>query len=188
VISIDSLPDDVLLEIFDFCTDQDPIQPAVPTKKEIEAWQPLVHVCRRWRGVIFGSPRRLNLRLGCTAKTPARDKLDVWPVLPLHIQDNNELEESLDNIIAVLEHSDRVRVIDLKDVSSSRLETFSAAMQKPFPQLTDLVLWSYGEVVLPDLFLGGSAPCLVPQLGWCSISGFTESSFVCHSPCPSLPF
>jgi len=151
VIPIDVLPDDVLLAVFDFCA------------VDIMAWQPLVHVCRHWRCVIFGSPRRLNLRLVCTAKTPARDMLDVWPALPIYIRDMDleaSLEETLHNIIAALERSDRVREIDLWPVSSSHLETLLAAMQVPFPELTLLELWSYGEVVLPDSFLGGSAPRL----------------------------
>jgi hypothetical protein len=149
------LPDDVLLVIFDLCADEDPYE-----KKEIEVWQPLVHVCRRWRSVAFGSPNRLNLRLVCTAKTPAMDTLDVWPPLPLLIRDRTSIEEGLENIIAVLERSDRVHVIDLEDVSSSDLEKLSAAMQEPFPELTRLELSSYREVVLPDSFLGGSAPRL----------------------------
>jgi hypothetical protein len=72
VISIDTLPDDVLLAIFDFCADEDR-----NSKKGIEGWQSLVHVCQRWRGVVFGSPRRLNLRLVATNRTPVRDTLDV---------------------------------------------------------------------------------------------------------------
>ena len=105
----------------------------------IEAWQSLVHVCRRWRSVVFGSPRRLNLRLVCTAKTPARDTLDVWPALPLVIRCNGDYPtESVDNIIAVLERSDRVCQINLMDVPSSHLEKVSAAMQEPFPELTHL--------------------------------------------------
>jgi hypothetical protein len=149
------LPDDVLLAIFYFCADEDPFE-----KEEIEAWQTLVHVCRQWRSVVFESPNRLNLRLVCTAKTPARDTLDVWPPFPLLIQGRAYLEEGLDDIIAVLEHSGRVHVIDLEDVSSPQLEKLSAAMQEPLPELTRLELSSYGEVVLHDSFLGGSAPRL----------------------------
>ena len=59
---IDILPDDVLLRIFDFYVDMGRLY----VKKEIEEWQTLVHVCRRWRGLVLGSPRRLNLRLWCT--------------------------------------------------------------------------------------------------------------------------
>jgi hypothetical protein len=154
------LPDDILLEIFDFYVDK---------TYQIHAWQSLVHVCGRWRRFVFASPNRLNLRLVCTAKTPARDKLDLWPALPLLIR-YAPLEESLDDIVAALELSDRVREIcltpflmsgpNLARVSSSNMERLSAAMHVPFPELTDLRLTSYGEVVLPDSFLGGSGPRL----------------------------
>ena len=77
-------PDDVLLEIFDFCGE------APFSKKEIEAWQILVHVHRRWRSAVFRSPHRLDLQLVCTAKTPARDTLDVWPALPIFIRCHGE--------------------------------------------------------------------------------------------------
>jgi hypothetical protein len=168
MVSIDVLPDDVLLAIFDFVLekDVDPISlKAISSKKKIEAWQPLVHVCRRWRCVIFGSSHRLDLRLICTPETPARDTLDVWPAFPLHIQCHGpEYRGDLDNIIAVLERSDRVHGIDLwripLEFPSSHWEKLSATMQVPFPDLTRLDLWAIGEVVLPDSFLGGSAPSL----------------------------
>ena len=152
------LPDDALLAIFDFCAYQHSGR-----KKDIEAWQTLVHVCRRWRTVVFGSPRRLNLRLVCGAKTPARDMLDVWPALPLVILHGVSYGYlsigNMDNFVAVLERSNRVCQIFLLDVSSSDLGKISVAMQVPFPELTDLQLVSLDETVpvLPDSFLGGSA-------------------------------
>ena len=155
---IDTFPDDVLLEIFNFCMDE-----ARPTKKGIEAWQSLVHVCRRWRRVVFGSPRRLNLRLVCTDKTPARDTLDVWPALPLFIRCyGNYTTHSVENIVAVLEHSDRVYQIDLMYIPSPFLEDVLAAMKEPFPVLTHLELSSSdeSETIFPDSFLGGCAPRL----------------------------
>jgi hypothetical protein len=65
VMSIDTLTDDVLLEIFDFFAEEHK-----STKEAIEKWQILVHVCQRWRNIVFRSPRRLNLRLFCSNKTP----------------------------------------------------------------------------------------------------------------------
>ena len=159
------LPDEILLAIFDFFVDQDvgqaPHLSGIPRKKDIETWQTLVHVCRRWRSVVFGSPHRLKLRLVCTVKTPARDTLAVWPSLPLLIHDSVCFRESFDNIMALLEHSDRVCQINLGSVQSSHMEKLSAAMQEPFPELTLLVLLSRGTLpVLPNSFLGGSAPRL----------------------------
>ena len=151
------LPDEVLLAIFDFCAHEDS-----SLKRDIEAWQRLVHVCRQWRTVVFGSPRRLNLRLVCGAKTPARDTLDVWPALRLVIERDFRPIENMDNVVAVLERSNRVCRINLDhDIPRSDLGSVLVAMQVPFPELTDLQLRSFGTVAaLPDSFLGGSVPSL----------------------------
>ena len=171
MISIDVLPDDILLAIFDLYVDRNPFRRLVRAemKKEIEVWQSLVHVCRRWRTVVFGSSRHLKLQLVCTAKTPAKDSLDVWPPLPLVIRSHDHYRtdgdfpiEGVDNIIAVLERSDRVHQINLMNVPSSYLENVLAAIQEPFPELTHLGLGSYDKTgpVISDSLLGGSAPRL----------------------------
>jgi hypothetical protein len=150
---IDVLPDDVLLAIFGFYVKEDQF-----TQKGMEAWQSLVHVCQRWRSVVFGSPHHLNLRLLCTPKT-SRGMLDVWPALPLFIR-GYVSRPDMDNIIAVLERSDCVCGIDLHYNSRSQ-EKVWAAMQQPFPELTHLKLFGTNtDQVIPDSFLGGSAPCL----------------------------
>ena len=158
---IDTLHDDVLLAIFDFYMDE--ISDGVLYgKQEIEVWLPLVHVSRRWRSVVFGSPRRLNLRLACTPMTPARDMLGVWPALPVVVWSHVTYRaESVDNITAALERSDRVCQVSLVNLRSSQLEKVLAAMQKPFPELTHLELYTHDTVqVLSDSLLGGSAPHL----------------------------
>ena len=110
------LPDDVLLEIFDFYMKMYPYYGA---KTDIEAWQSLVHVCRRWRSLVLGSPRRLNLRLVCTPGTPARDTLDVCPALPLIVRGNmTPTTSSTDNIITALGHSNRICQVTLLDITN----------------------------------------------------------------------
>ena len=155
VVSIDMLPDNVLLEIFDFVEDMEEDEGEF---WKLDAWQALVHVCRRWRSVVFGSPRRLKLKLACTNKTPARATLDVWPALPL-VFDGGTV--NVDNIIGLLECSDRINQISL---SGANWEDILEAMEVPFPELTFLWLeHSYeSEPLLPlsDSFLGGSAPRL----------------------------
>src|SRR6266436_3658615 len=153
----DILPDDVLLDIFDFYMD---MIPSYWNKTEIEAWQLLVHVCRQWRSLIFRSPRRLNLRLYCTPGTPARDTLDVWPALPLLIRGSITLSSGADDIVAALGQTNRVCQVILRDLADREFEKVLAAMQVPFPELTDLRLLSDGETppVVVDSFLGGSAP------------------------------
>ena len=158
MIRIDILPDNVLLEIFDFYvkTYSSHIE-----KRMIEAWQSLVHVCRRWRILVLRSPRRLNLRLYCTPNTPARDTLDVWPALPLIVWGTVDLS-STDNIIAAFRQSNRVCQVFLVLLEGWQWEEVLAAMLVPFPELTYLrLLLDHKTVpVVPDSFLDGSAPRL----------------------------
>ena len=152
--TVEEVPDEVLLHIFNFCMRE------VDNEEE---WETLVHVCRRWRFIVYGAPRRLDLRLVCTAGTPARKMLDIWPVLPIFIRVFGlDASEGIDNIVAALEHNDRVREIYVEDASNSALETLAAAMQDPFGELMHLDLCSLEETapVLPDSFLGGTAPRL----------------------------
>jgi hypothetical protein len=157
------LPDDVLLSTFGFYVDEATKvnQDATLPKRLVDGWQPLVHVCRRWRALVFGSPRRLNLRLGCSLRTPATDKLDIWPALPLSIYDHRrKRRDGVDNITAILEHSDRVCQIYFIALSGLHLEKVLAAMQVPFPELIFLELHTLEPRLVPDSFLGGSAPHL----------------------------
>ncbi len=111
---------------------------------------------------MFGSPRRLNLRLICTPKTPARDTLDVWPAFPILIWGDMSSSPGADDIIVALGHTNRVCQVELWNLEDQQLDKVLAAMQVPFPQLTELRLISNGETppVVPDSFLGGSAPRL----------------------------
>ena len=171
MITIDVLPDNVLLEIFSFY-----VVPQGPFRLwTMEAWQSLVHVCHRWRCVVFGSPRRLNLRLVCSPPTPVRDTLDVWPELPLLILADvtvtQEGADKLDNVVAALERSDRVDEIRLDYYQDSAMENVFAAMQVPLPKLVtmQIIRWKCNETAtaFPDSFLGGSAPRLRDLYFWC---------------------
>jgi hypothetical protein len=154
-VTIDVLPDVALLDIFDCYVDQ---------VEEIQEWHTLVHVCRKWRSVVFGSPLRLNLRLYCTKKTPVREMLAVWPPLPIVVWGNGKGTRDINNITAALEHNDRVCDIELYNVTRSHLEEVLAPMQKPYPVLTYLRIWRQGDdgapLIVPESFLGGSAPPL----------------------------
>jgi hypothetical protein len=96
-----------------------------------------------------------------------KDKLDIWPPLPLLIQGPiSPISPSvLDNILAVLNRHHRVSVIHFNINCfhiTPDVEKVWAAMQVPFPELTDLRLWSNdpGAPIVPDSFLGGSSPRL----------------------------
>ena len=171
---IDVLPDDVLLEIFDFYIKMYSSS-AFGDKTEAETWQSLVHVCRRWRSLVLRSPHGLNLQLYCTPKTPAKETLDVWPALPLIVRGDMTLSGT-DNVIAALGHSNRVCQVFLGGLVDWQLEQVLVAMQVSFPELTDLRFISDGRTLLfiPDSFLDGSAP----RLRHFSLSGV---------PFPGLP-
>jgi F-box-like len=162
-VTINILPDDVLLQIFDhYVAEADKHQ-------KFEEWQMLVHVCQNWRYVVFQSPLRLNLRILCSARTPVREKLALWPPLPLIIQQHSLLTSECDedNIITALGHNDRVCKIHLQ-IPSSMVESVFAAMQKTFVALEYLRLAALGVTapVLPDSFLGGSATHLRHLVLW----------------------
>jgi hypothetical protein len=178
-VTIDMLPDVALLEIFYFYLN-DRYHERQEFKNGTEVWHTLVHVCRTWRNIVFGSPRRLNLRLCSTVSTPVRVTLDIWPLLPIVIyvfigggldELDGEWDGSNDydgpddwgeeNIIAALEHNDRICEIEFYEFPRTQSEKLLQAMQQPFPALTRLELeFLHQTAVQPDSFLGGSAPCL----------------------------
>ena len=162
------IPDDCLLEIFSFYVQVE--------AEDVNAWHTLVHVCQSWRNVVFASPLRLNLRLLCTNRRPVKEMLDIWPTtLPIIIRYNSGAlfpAKGADNIIAALEHRDRVCEIALWGVSSSLWERFAAMTREPFLALTSLLLGSNNEwaPTIPDPFLAGSAPRL--QRLWLANTSF----------------
>ena len=145
-------PDVALLEIFHFYMDE----------ASIGAWRTLVHVCQKWRIVVFGSPRRLNLRLHCKSRTPVREMLDVWPLLPIVVSSDDYNKWGKDNIVEALKHNDRICEVDVCDIPGLELEDVLVAMHQPFPALTRLRLRPVDETapVVPASFLGGSTPGL----------------------------
>ena len=152
-VNISSLPRHALLEIFKFYVDQ---------IDHADDWHTLVHVCREWRDIVFSSPRWLCLELRCTNKSPVKRLLDVWPALPIVIDalTTKSRRSGVANIMAALKRHDLVCRIKIWRVPNSLLK--SAAIKKRFPQLTDLTLRSNkaNAPVIPDSFLGGSAPRL----------------------------
>ena len=157
------LVDDVLLEIFDFYRKIGDIRLDFKPKP-IWNWLKLVHVCRRWRQIIFDSPRRFTLRILCTYGTPVRKNLGIRPAFPIDIRLHYPKplkHKDEDNAIAALEHRDRIETVELW-ATRSQLEKIAAVMQKPFPVLTRLRMRSTADTppLLTAEFLGGFAPHL----------------------------
>jgi hypothetical protein len=140
--TIEKLSDDVLLESFDFYLNNETLH----GRRIADKWHTLVHVCRRWRNVVFASLRRLDLRLLCRNDRPVRAMLDIWPALPINIR-MESWGPGLDNLIAALEHPDRVRSISLIHVPDPHKNLLVAAMQVRFPELTELRFWNHVPVL-----------------------------------------
>ena len=127
---------------------------------------------------MFASPHSLDLRLYCTPSTPVRSTLNCWPAfLPIVVQCGGKLltaglspvEE--ENVVAALQHSDRVRSIELL-LTDSFVEKLSTQVTEPFPELEDLVLQSTNG----RLFLT-SPPRWSPRLRVLHLTNVTLPSF-----------
>ena len=120
-----------------------------------------MNVCRRWRQIVFGSPSRLNPQIICTYKTLTRKNIRIWPAFPIVLTLRCGTPSHEDNAIAALEQSDRVCSVTLY-LTGSLWEKMATVLRKPFPLLTRLKIYptDLSALVLPDGFLGGSAPRL----------------------------
>jgi len=158
-VTIGTVPDDVLLNIFKIFIDEKYFHSAAS-----EEWRILVHVCRRWRNLAFTSPRHLNLQLYFEPlRKSVKKMLDTWPELPIYIRNYSYTSnEAIDDIAAALRLNHRVSRIHLEKISDSAWETFAALMQHPFPALTHLRVLPHHTIknAISHSFLGGSAPCL----------------------------
>ena len=172
-VTIDVLHDNALLEIFDS------YRKLMSRCDGRWKWQKLLHVCRRWRHIVLSSPKRLDLRIFCTPRTPTRKLLDIWPPFPISVTSipwDKTDARCKNNIIAALERRDRVSTIKLASIPSAELDQIASAMEQPFPALTHLDIYPDNRKVdwtdnvatvtrvavppLPNAFLGRSAPCL----------------------------
>jgi hypothetical protein len=158
--AIETLPDDALLEIFRFYLLEKP-----------KKWFTLAHVCQRWRCLVCVSPRHLNLQLVCTGHTSPGEMLNKWPAWPINIESIDEFKRQslsgseVNYVAAALKHNNRVSKIKLR-VGDLELCRLLAKMQEPFPTLECLDIQlkdpsASASTVIPDSFLGGSAPLLV---------------------------
>jgi hypothetical protein len=174
------LPDNALLDIFDFYKNH-------PTSRIVDGisssglswrWKTLTQVCRRWKYIIFGSPRRLGLQVVCTDTTPTRTSLDIWPPFPISICCRHRVDEKgVENVIAAVERHNRVFRIIIQDIECSAFVKLAVAMQETLPILDVLYLRSTDESlpVLPETFLGEYVP--LTRLRFVSLFGIHLPTF-----------
>jgi len=173
------LPDNALLDIFDFYRD-DRTTWTIFFLPSPWRWQTLTQVCRRWRYIVLRSPRRLDLRIVCTGETPTRTSLGIWPPFPIAVinplSHPKLAEENVENLIAAIEHRDRISEVHIEHIGDAQWQRLASMMQEPFPTLRHFYLDSRLMMVadLPETFLGGSGPCL-------------RSFWLSKTPFPSFP-
>ena len=147
-VSIEILPDDVLLLIFHF----DRVLSRGGFDKNgfffFWRWHRLVHVCQRWRTVVFASPNFLELRVVCAPWTRA-ELTSIWPPLPIIIKNDNVSVHDGYDFNAAIVHPNRVREIDLINLQDLPLQRLVSAMQEQFPTLIHLNLHSSGHNTCP---------------------------------------
>ena len=160
--TIDMLPEDTLVEIFDFYR-LDAIKQSMgrPWK-----WHRLAHVCRKWRHVISMSPRRLDLRIFCQRNgAPISSTLVSWPTLPLVVRysASQKSKHMPRHVLVALRRPDRLCEIDLH-VTSSMTKLMVETIQKPCKILECILIYvgdtKRSPLLVHGALLGGSAPHL----------------------------
>jgi len=134
--TITILSDDILFEVF-YCCQLD-----IPLGWERIWWYRLMHTCRRWRGIILDFSSSLRLHLHCTYGKPVDEMLQFSPPLPLDINYEEGRQMSSkdeEGVLLALQQHNLVRLIRL---SEPGLQKLLAVMDKPFPMLEQVNLYS----------------------------------------------
>jgi len=158
-VTIEVLPDDALLQIFSFYR----LNVDYRLHGRPWMWHRLAHVCRRWRHVIFMSPRRLDLKILCQSSKPIEHVLRIWPTLPVVVkfEERSKFKSLPKSVVIALRQTDRVCKINLS-VPTPISQLIADIMRVSFPTLESIRLASENaaEPLVIDEFLGGSAPRL----------------------------
>jgi hypothetical protein len=189
-LAINSLPDEVLLEIFVFYRQGIDLYDYRWRKKYV--WFNLAHVCRKWRAVMFASFSRLDLGITVGPQRPSHVNSILSGPLPILVEytgvhsDRDLTGSEFRHMLIAFgrRHRDRVREISFEGTSAN-FNKFFEVTNCPFPVLESLVLnFKAGfELKLPDAFLRGPN---LPDLHlrrlrfrralFASVSGFLSSA------------
>ena len=186
-LTINHLPDEVLLVIFD--SYRQGIDSYDHQWRGKYVWFNLTHVCRKWRAVMFASSSRLDLCITVGLTKPN----DIEAILPDHLPIVIEYKDRYQDITssaiggmrAALEQRDRMRGISFEGTRASMDEFFSAT-NCTFPTLDSVILRSSRgqDLTVPETFLRGTAADLsklhlrrlsLDRVALTSISGFLLS-------------
>ena len=157
--TVQTLPDDVLLEIFK-------IHRLASLRSGPWKWYRLAEVCRRWRFIVYTHPRLLDLPIILAKTNPIWETPDFLPAdIPVIMWYQYPLsDKDADNIFDTLKNPARICEMEI-DMTRFLLEKCASLLEESFPALEYLRLGSQGTtglgaLVIPDNFLGNSAPRL----------------------------
>jgi len=140
-ITINHLPDSVLLEIFD--SFRQSLQHECNYERvwnSNKGWFKLAHVCLEWWEVVLTSPSRLHMQLVFTEHRRARaSAIKPLPPLPIIVDYQSGCVAPLRRMVSALKYPDRVCRIAFM-VPRTIPKELLAAMNKPFPALDSLEL------------------------------------------------
>jgi hypothetical protein len=149
--AINAFSDDMLFKILSYCRQILSDEHEADDNHKLEGsrwederwWYELVHVCRKWRFLVFASASRLRLRLYCTYNTPVADVLTFQPALPLIIdygdQDREVTAQDEEGMLLALRRRRRVYRARLW-IPAPSLRRLLATMDVEFPMLEHLYL------------------------------------------------
>jgi F-box-like len=162
-LTINHLPDEILLEIFDFY--RQGVDSYDHQWREKYAWFNLTHLSRRWRAITLASSSRLDLGIIVGPIKPAHIEpiLSSLPGLPIlidfkYIDEGITIRSAVWRMRTALGQHDRVRGVSFTGTRKGvHVDEFFSATDCHFPILESLVLSHtyYQELELPDTFLGG---------------------------------
>jgi hypothetical protein len=158
-VTINHLPNEMLLEIFDTFREGDRGFYTDPQRTKFLCFI-LTHVCRRWRAIIFDSTTRLDLHITVGPERPRHLRTVLSGPLPIFIDYNFAniamTKSSVWRLRSALKKHGRVRRISFSGPSAWFDEIFSAT-NCTFPLLESVDLYYlYGQdLEIPGTFLGG---------------------------------
>ncbi|KAH9994203.1 hypothetical protein BJV77DRAFT_1066840 [Russula vinacea] len=176
--TIDYLPDEVLLEIFD--SYRQGVDSYYHQWRQEIVWVNLAHVCRKWRAVMFASSSRLDLGITVGNTKPRHIKTVLSGPLSIFFFYRSVYGQlsgsALWRMRAALKHRDRVCEINFRGCQPA-YDQFFKETNCAFPVLESLDLFDYG-LELPDTFLGGPDLSYLPlrrlKLGRVSLASISR--------------
>jgi hypothetical protein len=156
-LTINNIPDELLVEIIDFYR-----QGNADRYQWWSKWFKLIHVCKRWRTVMFASSSRLDLCFVLKPRTRKGGNIKTilsrhFPPLPIDINYDYQISKAMSRILAALKHPGRIRGINLIGTGADLQKVFRAT-RCPFPALESLTLCATDnkQLEIPVTFLKGS--------------------------------